>query len=140
LVERIADVYAGTVDGTGMIAALCDTIVVVPTDGHDALLTIADRGLCWVPVFTDTTALARFALARGDADRSWPYLTTLGSRLRDTLLPAIGRHAGIVSMPPPTGLPSTSRPRTAGRADHLLPRDEAVAPKVGLRRTGRSSC
>lgn len=95
LAEHIADVYAGTVDGPALIAAFRDAIVLVPTDGHDSFLTFTDRGLRWVPVFTDTKALARFAAARGDGDRTWPYLTTLGSRLRDTVLPAIGRNAGI---------------------------------------------
>lgn len=96
LVERIADMYAGTVDGPRLISALRESIVVVPTDGHDAVLTISDRGLTWVPAFTDTKALARFALARGDGEREWPYLTTRGARLRDVLVPPLGRDVGIV--------------------------------------------
>ena len=95
LAERIADVYAGTVDGPGLVEALRDSIVLVPTDGHDGFLTFTDRGLRWVPVFTDAKALARFAVARGDGDRSWPYVSTRGSRLRDAVLPAIGGNAGI---------------------------------------------
>ena len=91
LVDRIADMYAGTVDGPRLLAALRESIVVVPTDGHDALLTITDSGLTWVPAFTDTAALARFALARGDGERTWPYLTTLGARL----LSSIDARTGI---------------------------------------------
>jgi hypothetical protein len=91
LVDRIADMYAGTVDGPRLIAAMRESIVVVPTDGHDALLTITDRGLTWVTAFTDTTALARFARARGEGERAWPYLTTLGGRL----LSFLDRTTGI---------------------------------------------
>jgi hypothetical protein len=95
LVDSIAEVYAGTVDGPRLVAAFRDALVVVPTDARDAVLTITDRGLTWVPAFTDTAALARFALARGDGAREWAYLTTRGSRLQDVLAPALGRNAGI---------------------------------------------
>ena len=100
LVERIADMYAGTVDGPRLIAALRESIVVVPTDGHDALLTITDRGLTWVTAFTDTAALARFALARGDGERTWPYLTTLGERLLATVDPRTGIAVDVGSERP----------------------------------------
>jgi hypothetical protein len=111
LVERVARLYDGIVDGPGLVAAFRDAIVVVPTDGHDGVLTFVDRGLCWVPAFTDTTALARFALARGEAGRSWSYLSTRGSRLQDAILPALGRNAGIavdVGSERPMFLPPTN--------------------------------
>lgn len=94
LVARIADAYSGTVDGPGLVAAFRDAVVVVPTDGNESVLTFSDRGIRWVPVFTDTAALARFAVARGDGKRPWPYLTTLGFRVQDAI-PARLRPAGI---------------------------------------------
>lgn len=95
LQDRIADVYTGTVDGPALVAAFREAIVVVPTDGRDAVLTFEDRGVRWVPAFTGTAALARFALARGAGEREWPYLTTVGARLQDAVLPALDGPAGI---------------------------------------------
>jgi hypothetical protein len=94
LVDQIARVYHGTVDGPGLLAGLRDAVVVVPTDGHDGLLTCDQGGVRWVYAFTDTKALARFGQARGEGDRDWPYLTTRGARLLD-VLPTIDRPTGI---------------------------------------------
>jgi hypothetical protein len=110
LVDEISRIHGGTIDAAGLVAAFRDAIVVVPLDGHEALLTVDDRGIAWVPAFTDTTALARFAHARGQADQTWQYLTTRGARVLDTLLPAIDGPAGVavdVGSPRPVFLPPT---------------------------------
>jgi hypothetical protein len=95
LLDEIARVHSGTIDAGRLVAAFRDAVVVVPTDGGQALLTIDDHGVHWVTVFTGTTELARFARARGDGERSWPYLTTRGARVLDTLLPALDGPAGV---------------------------------------------
>lgn len=96
LAEEIARVHAGVMDGPALLAAFRSAVLIVPTDGHNALLTADQQGVCWVYAFTDESALARFALARGEAGRHWPYLTVLGGRLLDAALPAVGRPAGVV--------------------------------------------
>lgn len=111
LIECVADIYSGTVDGPRLIETFGESLVVVPVDARDAVLVIEDRGLTWVPAFTDTAALARFALARGDGDRGWSYLTVRGFRLRDVLVPALGRNAGIavdIGSQRPVFLPPTN--------------------------------
>lgn len=116
LLDEITRIHSGTVDGQRLVAAFRDAIVVVPTDGDDALLTMDERGIRWVAAFTDTAALARFAAARGDADRAWPYLTTRGARLLDTLLPAVDGPACVavdVGGPRPVFLPPVHAEREA---------------------------
>lgn len=111
LVEEISRVHSGTIDAARLVAAFRDAVVVVPTDGDEALLTVDDHGIAWVTTFTDTTALARYALARGRQDETWPYLTTRGGRVLDTLLPAIDGPAGVavdVGGPRPVFLPPTN--------------------------------
>lgn len=93
--ERIAAVHSGTVDGPGLLAAFRDAIVLVPTDANHAVLTFAERGIQWIPAFTDTAALARFAVARGDGQREWSYLRAQGARVQDTMVPALGPAAGV---------------------------------------------
>lgn len=111
LVDEIARIHSGSIDAARLLAAFRDAVVVVPTDGEESLLTVDDRSIAWVPAFTDTAALARFALARGKADQPWQYLTTRGSRVLDTLLPAIDGPAGVavdVGSPRPVFLPPTN--------------------------------
>lgn len=95
LIDEIAAVHSGQIDADRLVAAFREAVVVVPTDGPDALLTVAEQGIRWVPAFTDPVALARFARARHDADRAWSYLTTRGHRVLDTVLPAIDGPAGV---------------------------------------------
>lgn len=124
LVDEISRIHHGTIDAPRLIAAFRDAIVVVPTDGRQALLTVDLRGVRWVPAFTDTVALARFALARGDAGRPWSYLTTRGARLLDALLPAIDQPAGIavdVGGQRPVFLPPTNL--DTGEATRWRPAD-----------------
>lgn len=93
--EQVARLYAGAVDGDALVAGFRDALVVVPTDGHNGILTSDDHGLCWVYAFTDRAALARFAVVRGEGDRSWSFLTTRGARLLDVVVPATGSAAGV---------------------------------------------
>lgn len=53
------------------------------------LYTAEQGGVRWLLAFSDEAALARFAVARGEGARSWPYQSILGARLLDVAVPAI---------------------------------------------------
>ncbi|WP_330259597.1 hypothetical protein OG586_24105 [Streptomyces murinus] len=71
------------------------TAVLVPVDEHDVPLTGDYGGVCWIFAFSDETALARYALARGEGDREWAYQRWLGARLLDAAVPAVGAPCGV---------------------------------------------
>ncbi|MFJ2214939.1 SseB family protein [Streptomyces sp. NPDC101062] len=71
------------------------TAVLVPDDGQGGLWTAEQGGIRWICAFSDEAALARFAVARGEAAREWPYRTVLGARLLDVLVPLLGVPAGV---------------------------------------------
>ncbi|MEU9862698.1 hypothetical protein AB0D99_17675 [Streptomyces sp. NPDC047971] len=90
------------------------TAVVVPRQ-DDAWLTVDFGGVRWILAFSDESALARYALARGEGDRDWEYETVLGARLLDVSVPAAGVPCGVavdaadgaeraVLFPPVTGV------------------------------------
>ena len=57
------------------------TAVLVPTDEDDAPLVGDFGGIRWIYAFSNESALARFAIARGEGGREWPYQRPLGARL-----------------------------------------------------------
>ncbi|QNT93304.1 hypothetical protein HEP81_02990 [Streptomyces griseofuscus] len=71
------------------------TAVLVPLDEHDVPLTGDYGGVRWIYAFSDETALARYALARGEGDREWAYQRWLGARLLDAAVPAVGVPCGV---------------------------------------------
>ncbi|MFH9673559.1 hypothetical protein ACH4L5_14990 [Streptomyces sp. NPDC017405] len=71
------------------------TPVLVPVDGDGAPLTADFGGVRWFYAFSDEGALARFALARGEGGREWPYQRWLGARLLDAAVPATGVPSGV---------------------------------------------
>jgi hypothetical protein len=70
------------------------TAVLVPTD-EGAPLTADFGGVRWIYAFSDETALARFAVARGEGGQEWPYRRVLGARLLDVAVPAAGVPCGV---------------------------------------------
>lgn len=60
------------------------------------LMSGARGGVRWIYVFTDEAALARFAYARGAEAREWEYVTMLGARLLDQVVPGVEGPTGIV--------------------------------------------
>ncbi|KDN80171.1 SseB family protein [Streptomyces olindensis] len=91
-----------------------DTAVLVPLyDG--GWLTADFGGIRWILAFSDESALARYALARDEADREWTYQTVLGARLLDLAVPKAGVPCGValdaadgaehaLLLPPVTGI------------------------------------
>ncbi|MEU6736620.1 SseB family protein [Streptomyces physcomitrii] len=64
---------------------------------EDGLPLAADRdGIRWLHAFSDETAFAAWALARGEGGREWSYQRVYGARLLDVAVPAVGVPCGVV--------------------------------------------
>ncbi|MFE1315735.1 hypothetical protein [Streptomyces sp. NPDC058755] len=57
--------------------------------GGEAPLTMDVGGVRWILAFTDEAALARYALARGEAERQWRYWGVWGAALLDAAVPTV---------------------------------------------------
>ncbi|MFJ7146645.1 hypothetical protein ACIQVT_00175 [Streptomyces sp. NPDC100445] len=64
-------------------------------EGERGLLTEDLSGVRFILAFSDEQALARYAIARGEAAREWSYQTILGARLLDVAVPAAGVPCGV---------------------------------------------
>ncbi|MFE2935198.1 SseB family protein [Streptomyces sp. NPDC059278] len=71
------------------------TAVLVPLDEFGDLWSAEQNGVSWICAFSDEQAMARFAQARGDAEREWMYQTVLGARLLDVMVPLLPGPAGV---------------------------------------------
>ncbi|MFE5829937.1 SseB family protein [Streptomyces sp. NPDC056488] len=71
------------------------TAVLVPFDDRESLWTADFNGVRWICAFSDEEALARFAVARGEAGREWTYRTILGARLLDVMVPMLPGPGGV---------------------------------------------
>ncbi|MFJ5937079.1 SseB family protein [Streptomyces sp. NPDC093071] len=71
------------------------TAVLVPFDDRESLWTADFNGVRWICAFSDEEALARFAVARGEAEREWTYRTVLGARLLDVMVPMLPGPGGV---------------------------------------------
>ncbi|CAM5472319.1 hypothetical protein SNARM312S_01901 [Streptomyces narbonensis] len=69
--------------------------MLVPFDDSESLWTADFNGVRWICAFSDEEALARFAVARGDAAREWTYRTILGARLLDVMVPMLPGPGGV---------------------------------------------
>lgn len=65
------------------------------SEGGGGLLSADLNGVRWILAFSDEAALARFALARGEGDRAWPYRRILGALLLDVAVGAAGVPCGV---------------------------------------------
>ncbi|MGW1006484.1 hypothetical protein [Streptomyces sp. NPDC002520] len=65
------------------------------SDWERGLLTVDFNGIRFILAFSDEQALARYAVARGEAAREWTYQTVLGARLLDVAVPAAGVPCGV---------------------------------------------
>ncbi|MFG2877758.1 hypothetical protein ACGFYU_22635 [Streptomyces sp. NPDC048337] len=70
-------------------------LVLVPMDERGGLWTAELGGLAWICAFSGEEALARFAEARGEAEREWPYRRVIGARLLDEVIPALDFPCGV---------------------------------------------
>ncbi|MBT2441579.1 SseB family protein [Streptomyces sp. ISL-36] len=70
------------------------TAVLVPRRDR-SWLTVDFGGVRWILAFSDESALARYALARGEGGAEWEYETVLGARLLDVAVPSAGVPCGV---------------------------------------------
>nr|WP_217235600.1 hypothetical protein [Streptomyces sp. AC555_RSS877] len=71
------------------------TPVLLPVAEDESPLTGDYAGIRWIYAFSDESALARFAIARGDGSQEWAYRRVLGARLLDVAVPAVGVPCGV---------------------------------------------
>ncbi|MBD3580506.1 MULTISPECIES: SseB family protein [Streptomyces] len=77
------------------LADFRDGIVLVPSDEHGGPWTTQLHGLDWICAFSDEEALYRFAVARDEVGREWPYRRIGGARLLDEVLPVLDFPCGV---------------------------------------------
>ncbi|MFF7973985.1 hypothetical protein [Streptomyces sp. NPDC007905] len=88
-------------DFAALLGEFRRTAVLVPLgggpgpEGERGLLTADLNGIRFILAFSDEQALARYAVARGEAAREWTYQTVLGARLLDVAVPAAGVPCGV---------------------------------------------
>ncbi|MGW5346686.1 hypothetical protein [Streptomyces sp. NPDC004050] len=97
LAAEIAAYRAGEGVPGPLVGEFRRTVLLVPlADGADGgLMSAVSGGIRWFYAFTDEEALSRFARARGEAGREWPYLAILGARLVDAVVPQVDGPAGV---------------------------------------------
>ncbi|GAA2934716.1 hypothetical protein GCM10020221_33110 [Streptomyces thioluteus] len=92
--EELAALYEGRAEPPEVLGKFRRTAVLVPLDARGGLWTAAHEGVWWIHAFSDEAALSRFALNRAAAGEDWEYVTILGARLLDVVIPAVGEPAG----------------------------------------------
>ncbi len=95
LAEEVAAIHEGRGHPASVVGEFRRTAVLVPLDERGGLWTTIHDDVSWIHAFTDEAALARFALARGAGDMDWSYVTVLGARLLDVVVPGVGETAGV---------------------------------------------
>ncbi|WP_405725196.1 SseB family protein [Streptomyces sp. NBC_01537] len=93
------------------------TAVLVPLDAGGGMWSAELGGIRWIYAFSDEAELARFAAARGarseSADPGWEFISVLGARLLDVVIPQVGVPTGValdvagerpVMLPPVAGI------------------------------------
>ncbi|MFI1972775.1 SseB family protein [Streptomyces cinnamoneus] len=97
LAGEVAAIHEGRGRPEAAIGEFRRTAVLVPLDERGGLWTTAHGGVWWIHAFSDESALARFALARGHAGSGsgWPFVSVLGARLLDVVVPAVAGPTGV---------------------------------------------
>ncbi|MET8979206.1 hypothetical protein ABZX85_26695 [Streptomyces sp. NPDC004539] len=71
------------------------TPVLLPLAEGGAPLVADFGGIRWIYAFSNEEALSRFAIARGEIQREWPYRRVLGARLLDVGTVVAGVPCGV---------------------------------------------
>ncbi|MFE2927677.1 SseB family protein [Streptomyces goshikiensis] len=107
LTGEISAIRSGQGDPARLVGEFRRAVLLVPiagaTDGsadfdpsHGGLMSAVQGGIRWLYAFTDEESLARFADTRGAVGREWTYLSILGARLVDAVIPMADGPAGVV--------------------------------------------
>lgn len=99
LAEQIVAVRAGSGDPAAMVGELRRSAVLVPVSGG-AFVTGLSGGVRWLLAFTSEASLARFARVREAGagavpGREWEFVSVLGARLLDVVIPGWGVPGGV---------------------------------------------
>ncbi|GAA3097885.1 hypothetical protein GCM10020254_49080 [Streptomyces goshikiensis] len=105
LTGEISAIRSGQGDSARLVGEFRRAVLLVPiavaADGsadfdgsHGGLMSAVQGGIRWLYAFTDEGSLARFAEARGAVGREWTYLSILGARLVDAVIPMADGPAG----------------------------------------------
>ncbi|MBO8192833.1 SseB family protein [Streptomyces oryzae] len=95
---EIAAMRAGTGDPGALLGEFRRAAVLVPQVSGDRLLTRSFGGVRWILAFTDEAALARFTREPGSGgvpDAEWEYVSVVGARLLDAVIPALDGPTGV---------------------------------------------
>ncbi|KMO95623.1 hypothetical protein [Streptomyces roseus] len=100
LTVEISAYRTGVGDPGRLVGEFRRAVLLVPrsggsVDGGGGLMSAVSGGIRWFYAFTDEEAMARFAVARGEADCEWQYLAVLGARLVDAVVPEADGPAGV---------------------------------------------
>ncbi|MCX4806741.1 hypothetical protein OG594_34825 [Streptomyces sp. NBC_01214] len=108
LIGQIVSYREGLGDPARLVGEFRRTSLLVPLTTTDVdsdaerpfvaaggLMSAVSGGIRWLYAFTDEEALARFVHARGEGGHEWPYLTMLGARLLDAVVPMSDRPTGV---------------------------------------------
>ncbi|MFF4443258.1 hypothetical protein [Streptomyces sp. NPDC001502] len=99
LTEEMAATRGGSGHSGRLLGEFRRTPLLVPlSEGDDGgLMSGWQGGVRWIFAFTDEGALARFAQARGAGAgaREWEYLSILGARLVDAVIPTVDGPTGV---------------------------------------------
>ncbi|MEU5150051.1 hypothetical protein AB0G42_23075 [Streptomyces yangpuensis] len=97
LAEEISAVRSVSGHSGRLLGEFRRTALLVPLSEGDGggLMTGWQGGVRWIYAFTDEAALARFAEARGAGAREWEYLSILGARLVDAVIPSVEGPTGV---------------------------------------------
>jgi hypothetical protein len=101
------DAAAGKQEFLDFLEEFRHTAVLVPFDDQGALWSAEVGGIRWILAFSDEGALARLARSRRNPDlrrpavkadegtEAWDFRKVRGSRLLDSVIPAVGRPCGV---------------------------------------------
>ncbi|KNB54164.1 hypothetical protein AC230_01320 [Streptomyces caatingaensis] len=117
--------YAGRAEPLEALGQFRRSPVLVPLDARGGLWTAAYEGVWWIHAFSDEAALARFMAGRADG-RDVEYVTVLGARLLDVVVPAVGEPVGVAL-------------DVGGDTPFLLPPVVGVVPDVAAVNAGREA-
>ncbi|MFE2978906.1 hypothetical protein [Streptomyces sp. NPDC059258] len=100
LTEEIVAMRGGSGQPGRLLGEFRRTALLVPLSGDEdgGLMSGWQGGVRWIYAFTDEEALARFARTRGAdaAAREWEFLSILGARLVDAVIPTVDGPTGVV--------------------------------------------
>ncbi|GAA2677471.1 hypothetical protein GCM10009864_56400 [Streptomyces lunalinharesii] len=95
LADEVAACHEGRPNPAALVGEFRRTIVILPIV-DDAFLTAELDGIRWLYAFSDEDALSSFAAERGgESEPELRYVSMVGARVLDVLVPAIEGPVGV---------------------------------------------